>query len=92
MSGAMVALRPFVSRIAAALVALLITWLAAKGINLDQDTQSNLKLLVETTIYIVVYAISHRLVDKQINPGDAAGSHLAMAEKAESTALKAQDV
>jgi uncharacterized membrane protein (DUF441 family) len=86
------ALRPFFSRIAAALVALLITWLTAKGINLDQDTQSNLRQLIETTIYIIVYAISHRVIDKRVNPGDAAGSHLAVSEKQESAVLKARDV
>jgi uncharacterized membrane protein (DUF441 family) len=85
------ALRPFFSRIAAALVALAVTWLAAKGIDLDQDTQSNLRQLVETTIYVIVYAISHRAIDKRVNPGDAAGSHLAVAEKHESAVLKAKD-
>jgi uncharacterized membrane protein (DUF441 family) len=85
------ALRPFFSRIAAALVAFVVTWLTAKGIDLDQDAQSNLRQLIETTIYIIVYAISHRVIDKRVNPGDAASSHLATSEKAETAVLKARD-
>jgi hypothetical protein len=82
------ALTPYISRISAALIALAVTWLAAKGINLDAETQSNLKDLIETAIFVVVYAVSHRTIDKKANPGDTASSHLAKVAKQEVRAMK----
>lgn len=81
-------LQPYVSRFVAAFVAFFVTWLAAKGINLDAESQIQLKALLETTIFTIIYAITHRSIDKVVNPGDAASSHLAKSEKGEAEQLK----
>lgn len=71
------ALRPYVSRVAAAVVALLVTWLTAKGTSLDTIAQSSIQQLIEITIYVASYAISHRAIDIRVNPDDAASPHAA---------------
>lgn len=82
------ALRPYISRPVAVLIAFLVTWLGSKGINLDPETQSHIQGLLETAVFLIIYAVSHRTLDKKVNPGDSASSHLAVQEAAESQDLK----
>jgi hypothetical protein len=85
------ALRPYFSRIAASLIALVVTWLAARGVTLVDSTQTELRTLVETTLYLIVYAISHRTIDKSTNPPDSASSHLAVEGKLRVDRIKSDE-
>jgi hypothetical protein len=86
------ALRPFLSRIIGWAVAGLCGWLAVRfGVSIDTDTQTELVVaLVGVVIPLMggVASVVHRLVDKRLNPGDAASSHLAVVERAETAELK----
>jgi hypothetical protein len=82
-------LRPYISRIIAGWVAALVVYLNTKyGISLDGDTQAAI-LTVSLGIFTTIYSIAHRLIDKKVNPGDAASSHLAAQEQTEAQGLKA---
>lgn len=77
-------LRPFLSRIIAGWIAAVVAFMNAKyGITLDGDTQTAIMTLF-FAIASSVYAIVHRVIDKKLNPGDAASSHYASQEKEES--------
>jgi hypothetical protein len=39
-------------------------------------------VVVALTVFQGLYAIIHRTLDKKVNPGDAASSHIAVLEKA----------
>lgn len=81
-------LRPFASRILASLIAAIAAYLAQRwGITLDADTQAGL-LSVTLGIFGVVYGLVHRVLDKSVNPGDAASSHMAVQEKIETAEIK----
>jgi uncharacterized membrane protein len=81
-------LRPFLSRIIAGWVAAFVAYLSTKfGVTLDAETQAGI-LAVLLGIFTTVYSIVHRVLDKKINPGDAASSHLAAKEQVEVAALK----
>jgi hypothetical protein len=85
-------LRPFLSGIVGSVVAGLIAWLAARGINLDQDSQAKLvKMLVGFILPLFggVFSIVHKVVAKYTNPGDAATSQLAEEHVHENEQLKA---
>ena len=87
----MTMLRPFLSRILASLAATLITWLLAHGIDLGKDAAGQLTEISTTLligVFSLIYGLVHKTADKSINPGDAASSHLATAEKAEATQIK----
>lgn len=69
-------MRPYISRIAAALVATLLTWLAGRfGVEVSADVRAS---LVETVTLLglglwgLLYAIGHRLIDRRVNPADVA--------------------
>jgi uncharacterized membrane protein (DUF441 family) len=84
-------LRPYLSRLIAAALAGLVTWLAGKGIALDDTSVHTLTeagVVVALTVFQALYAIIHRTIDKKVNPGDAASSHIAAASKLESAELK----
>lgn len=86
---------PLLSRIIGIAVAALGTWLASKGIDIDTDTRTQLVTAIVAVllpIFTAIYAIVHRLVDRYVNPGDAASSHLAAAEKAQVTEMKKNDL
>lgn len=79
------AFRPFFSRIIAAAVAALAGTLTAKtGITIDPATQGT----ISTAVTVGVYGVTHKVLDKWINPGDAASSHLATASVADAAAAK----
>lgn len=85
-------LRPFLSRLLSPFVAAFAGYLAIHfGVNLDTDNQVVLvKALVEWIIplMVAVNALVHRALDKWLNPGDAASSHVAKQEAAQASALK----
>lgn len=85
-------LRPFISGVVGAIVAGFVSWLAARGINLDQDSQAKLvEWLVGfiLPLFGVVWTLVHKLVAKYTNPGDAATSQLAEEHIHENEQLKA---
>lgn len=85
-------LRPFLSRVIAALVSTLATWLLVHyGIDLDDATRHQLVDAIVGIIiptFTVAYALAHKTLDKKLNPADSASKHLAVEGKAESTAIK----
>lgn len=75
-------LRPFLSRLIAPFVAAGTGWLFHRtGIVVDDAT-------VTSAIVLGAYGIAHKVLDKKLNPGDTASSHLAVESKAEAYALK----
>ena len=87
-------LRPFLSRIIASLVTVLITWLLSKGIDLGADAQGHLTeagTALAIGGFTLIYGLIHRSIDKKVNPGDAASSHLAAVEKDQSAAIKSAE-
>jgi hypothetical protein len=83
-------IRPFLSRILAGWIAALVVYLNAKfGVTLDGDTQTAI-LTLALGLFSTIYSIVHRVIDKQLNPGDAASSHLASKEEAEAQVLKSK--
>ena len=83
------ALRPFLSRILASLVAACCTWLTVKfKIEIDGTTQTALSDALSVFILTSSYAVSHRFLDKLWNPADSASSHLAVEGKTEVRAMK----
>lgn len=88
-------LRPFLSRVIAAAIAGLCTWLASHwAVDIDQDTRAQLVDAIVAfliPVFTVIYAVLHRIFDKWINPADAAGSHLAALGVERARDLKAED-
>lgn len=83
-------LRPYASRVIAAWVGAGAAYVETRfGVILDPDTKANL-VVGAVAVYGTVYPIIHRLLDKKWNPGDAASTHQAVAEKAEVAAIKAE--
>lgn len=83
-----VLLRPYVSRFIAALVASMSGWLTQKaGIGIDADTQAAF-VQIGVFVMLLIYGLVHRLLDRWLNPGDAASSHLAKVEAVETARLK----
>lgn len=84
-------LRPIIARLAAALIASLVAWLAAQGIDVPAETQTQ---LIEGTVGLmllvfgVVYALVHKLVNRKVNPADAAAPVLAKAGQRQKAYLK----
>jgi hypothetical protein len=83
------ALRPFLSRILAAFIAALCTWLTSRyKIEIEGDLQKALADALSAFVLTSSYAVSHRLLDKFFNPADTASSHLAVVGKEEVAAIK----
>lgn len=86
-------LRPILSRLIGAWVGALAIWLSTRyGVVLDESQQAQIIGGAVAVLYGIgqtMYAISHRLTDKRVNPGDAASSHLAAVEAVEAARLKA---
>lgn len=83
-------LRPFLSRFISPFIASGVAFLALKGIDLGDAAPAHL------TEYTVVFLIAlmqllngpiHKLIDKKVNPGDAASAPLAAKEKVEAEVL-----
>jgi hypothetical protein len=74
-------LRPVVARIAGALVAALVTWLASKyGVVIPEEAKGQLTegtVAAMMTLFTVVYALVHKAVSVKTNPADAASPSLA---------------
>ncbi|HXG69473.1 MAG TPA: hypothetical protein VNJ04_02550 [Gemmatimonadaceae bacterium] len=87
------ALRPFFSRLIAPAITALLAILATKfGIDFGADAAQHLTAyatVIAFAVFTAVNGVFHRVIDKKVNPGDAASSHLAGAEKTESKQLKA---
>jgi uncharacterized membrane protein len=77
-------LRPFLSRLISTLVAALAAWLTTRyGINLDTETQGKIiedVVTIVLPVFGIVNSVVHKLIDKRINPGDTASSHLAVTQ------------
>lgn len=87
------AIRPFLARIVASLIVALAGWLTTHwGVDFTGlDSKELAENLVEwmLPLLLVVYSLVHRVLNKWINPGDAASGHLAGVEKLETKNLKA---
>jgi hypothetical protein len=85
-------LRPFASRIIAPAISILLAWLATKlGITFGADTEGHLTefaVSIFLGVFLAVNGVIHKTLDKKLNPGDAASSHIAAQEKTESIVLK----
>lgn len=62
-------LRVILGRVIGSAVAGLVTWLAGKGINIDQHSADAI-ISVGLTIFTVVYSLVHTFVNAHINPRD----------------------
>ena len=82
--------RTIVSRLAGALAAPLVVWLlAVLGLQVTADDQAGLvgfltEGLTALGMFVgfIVYAVTHRIVDKKVNPADAADRAIAVANAA----------
>lgn len=88
-------LQTFLARVIAAWIAALAGFLLTKyGIEFSSEDQ---KLLVEHIVGIILpvmltaYAVIHKLISKQTNPGDTASGHLAEAQATEASRLQRLD-
>lgn len=83
-------LRPIAARLAAAVVGALVSWLTVKGIDVPADTQ---QAWIEATVGLmllvfgIVYALAHKLINRKLNPADAATPGLAKIGKMEQRAI-----
>lgn len=85
------ALRPYLSRLIAGLVTMLLTWLMSHGIDLGTDaagglTEAGTALAIGG--FTIIYGLIHRTLDKKLNPGDAASSHIAKSDVTKADDLK----
>lgn len=77
--------RPYVSRILGAGIGALAGVLSTKfSIPVDPSTQA----AITSAVTAGIYGIAHKVIDKTVNPGDAASTHLAVQEKSEADSLK----
>lgn len=85
-------LRPVAPRVAGALVAALVTWLAAHfGIIVPEEDKAKITegvTILLMLIFTVVYALSHKLFSIKANPADAATSTLAAKGKVDQHSLE----
>lgn len=84
-------LRPFLSRFISPFIASGLAFLALKGIDLGDDAPARLTEYTVITIIALMQLLNgpiHKLIDKKVNPGDAASAGLAVAEKRKDDAMK----
>ena len=87
-------LSPFLGRLVAIFLGWVFGHLADRyHIFVSTEQQAQLADMIVNVIagFLTVYAVSHKWLNKFINPGDAASSHVAAAEKNEATVLKFRD-
>jgi hypothetical protein len=82
--------RPFIAKFIAPLVGFAVTWLNKKfGIELGQDDQNQaLVALVDFVVFAISTGLAGVGINKVVNPGNAASSHLAAVEKSEVEQIK----
>lgn len=79
-------LRPFLSRILAPFITLLLSWLINKGIDFGPgagEEFTEMGVMAGMAIFIAVNAIIHKSIDKKVNPSDAASDPLVKAGNVE---------
>jgi putative flippase GtrA len=85
-------LKPFIAGVISWIIGGLVAYLASKGISVDKDSQQQ---IIEYTVGLViplggvVAAITHKIVAKYTNPGDAATTQLVEEHHIENEQLKA---
>jgi len=73
-------IRPLISRFLAAWFPALLVWLSTKlGFELSDDM---VQTAVEASAFLAIYAVSHRLLSRGTNPGDAATPAMVEQERA----------
>lgn len=82
--------RPFVAKIVAPLIGALVTILNKKYgfVFSDPDIQQAVGLAVDFVIFAVSTGVTAVTINKGVNPGNAASSHLAGREKEEAESIK----
>lgn len=83
--------RPFIAKFIAPLIGLCITYLNKKfGIEFSDAEQAQvLASLVDLVVFAISTGVSAVAINKHVNPGNAASSHLALQEKREVAEIKA---
>jgi hypothetical protein len=87
-------LTPYISRIVAALVGWALLQLGARyGVIVSSETQAQIVEVISNAVlgFTMIYLGAHKTLDKWINPGDAASSHLGASEKIVARNLKATE-
>lgn len=85
-------IKPFLPGIVGAIVGGGVAWLASHGVDINKDTQAQ---IVEYVVGIIlplfgaVAGITHKVVAKYVNPGDAATTQLVEEHVHENNQLKA---
>ena len=78
-------LRPLISRLLASLAPAVALWLGSKiGVDVPEST---VREVFEIGLVLAVYAITHRVVDRKVSPGDTASPELAIREKREAAQI-----
>jgi len=82
--------RPFIAKFLAPLVGFAVTWLKNKwGIDFGVDESNQvLNALVDLVVFSISTGATGVGINKIVNPGNAASSHLAAQEKAETEQIK----
>jgi hypothetical protein len=69
-------MRAIIGRVAAVVVGAAVVWVAdAAGVHVSPDATAVLTeglTMLGLGIWLVVYAVGHKLIDRRINPGDVA--------------------
>jgi hypothetical protein len=89
--------RPFIAKILAPIIGAIITtfvlWLKTRWNITVELSSAELTDIVKNTINLIVFAVSTGVsavtLNKRVNPGNAASSHLAVVEKRQSEEIKA---
>lgn len=82
-------LRPYLSRIISALITSGLGYLATRfGMKLESTDAVALAGSVGTFVTLVVFSVLHKLIDKKVNPADAASAHIAVDSKVRAATLK----
>lgn len=85
-------LRPYLARLVGTAVASFCGWLLLRyGVDVDKDTQAQLAeaiVVIVIPLMLAAREITHKGLNKIINPGDTASAHLAVAGKNASAEAK----
>lgn len=83
-------LRPFIAKFIAPFIGLAITYLNKRyGMEFnDNDAAQAIASLVDLVVFSIATGVSAVTINKKVNPGNAASSHLAAVEKTEAAVAK----